>query len=381
MMKWWSVVSSLAMLSLTAMPAMAGEGQAAASASPSVSSSVQIQGWIDQLNAERFLDREVATEKLMAAGGSAIGPVLAVVADNNLEVTTRAIYILQELALSGDAAVADAAHAALEKVAEPRLTSAARRARATLVRLDSIRQERAVQELRRLGASIADRQSDFGLGLAEGYTVELNEGWQGQLQDLSRLRWLRDAGELVLQGPQVTDEWLKYVAAMSDLRRLTVKRASITEEGLKQISALKALSVLSLLYVPLSDRAVDVLRHMQNVDKFRIYGGQWTAASIQKLKLDLPNSDIDYRRGAFLGVGCQDGTEGCIVYTIRPRSAAEKAGLLMNDVLLEYDGKKITDYKTLTALIAGNVAGDTVTVKIARDGQTLSKRVTLGEWE
>jgi len=32
-------------------------------------------------------------------------------------------------------------------------------------------------------------------------------------------------------------------------------------------------------------------------------------------------------------------------------------------------------------LIAANVAGDTVIVKIVRDGRTLSKRVTLGEWE
>ena len=95
----------------------------------------------------------------------------------------------------------------------------------------------------------------------------------------------------------------------------------------------------------------------------------------------MPNSDIDYRRGAFLGVGCQDGTEGCIIYTVRPNSAAEKAGLLMNDVILEYEGKKVADYKSLTALISANVAGDTVTVKVVRDGQTLSKRVTLGEWE
>ncbi len=53
----------------------------------------------------------------------------------------------------------------------------------------------------------------------------------------------------------------------------------------------------------------------------------------------------------------------------------------MNDVILEYEGQKVTDYKSLTALIAGNIAGDTVTVKVVRDGQTLSKRVTLGEWE
>ena len=53
----------------------------------------------------------------------------------------------------------------------------------------------------------------------------------------------------------------------------------------------------------------------------------------------------------------------------------------MNDMILEYEGQKVADYKALTALIAANVAGDAVTVKVVRDGQTLSKRVTLGEWE
>jgi hypothetical protein len=380
-MQWWCVVSAMTMLSLTAVPAISADGQASAGVTAAGPSSAQIQGWVGQLNSERFLDREVATEKLIAAGGDAVGPVLAATAENTLEVTTRAVYILQELALSGNAAVSDAAQAALEKVAEPRLTSAARRARATLVRLDLIRQERAVQELRRLGASIAEGQLDFRLGLAEGYTVELGEGWQGQLQDLSRLRWLRDANEVILQGPQVTDDWLKYVAAMSELRMLTVKRASVSDEGLKHITVLKGLSVLSLMYVPVSDQTVAVLRQFQSVDKFRIYGGQLTAAGVEELRRVLPTCDIDFRRGAFLGVGCQDGTEGCLVLTVRPRSAAEKAGLLLNDVILEYRGQKVLDYKTLTALIAGNVAGDTVTVKIARDGRTLSKRVTLGEWE
>jgi hypothetical protein len=380
-MQWWCGVNAIVVLSLTSAPAVVTVAPGLASAAAADPSPAQVQGWIGQLNSERFLDREVATEKLIAAGGDVIGPVLTAAAESNLEVTTRVVYILQELALSGDAAVSDAAHAALEKVAEPRLTSAARRARATLLRLDLVRQERAIQELRRLGAEIAERPSEFVLGMAQGYTVELGAAWQGQLQDLSRLRWLRDAGEVILQGPHVTDEWLKYVAAMSELRVLTVKRASVSDEGLRHISALKALSVLSLMYVPISDRAVDVLRQLQGVDKFRIYGGQLTAAGVEKLRRDLPNSEIDYRRGALLGVMCQDGTEGCLVYSVRPRTAAEKAGLQMNDVILEYEGKKVADYKSLTALIAGNVAGDAVTVKVVRDDQTLSLRVILGEWE
>ncbi len=270
------------------------------------------------------MDREVATEKLIAAGGVAVSPLVAAVSASNLEVTTRAIYVLQELVLSSDAAASDAAHAALEKIAEPRLTSAARRARMTLARLDSVREERAIQELRRLGASVGDHLSDQAFGLIEGYTVELGEGWQGKLQDLSRLRWLRDAGVVVLQGPQVTDEWLKCVASMTELSALVVKRAHVSHEGLKQLSAMPGLSQLSLMYVPISDEAIETLRQLQGVRKLKIYGGNLTAAGVDTLRQALPNSDIDYRRGAFLGVGCQDGTEGCTIYTVRPSMLRKK---------------------------------------------------------
>jgi hypothetical protein len=375
-MKRRYVINMVLVLLLTAAPAVTAE----TGASPPAG---QIRLWIDQLNAERFVDREVATEKLIASGAAAVGPVLAAVPDNNLnlEVTTRAVYVLQELALSPDLNASDAAHAALEEIAEPRLTSAARRARSTLARLDMIRQDRAIQELKRLGANVGDRQSDLGFGLVEGYIVEVSEGWQGQPHDLARLRWLRDAGEVILQGPQVTDEWLKYVAPMNELPVLTVKRANVTDEGLKHLLGMKQLSLLSLMYVPLTDQAIDFLQQLQGVDKLRIYGTRLTVAGVDRLRQALATSDIDVRRGAFLGVGCQPGAEGCIVYTVRPNSAAEKAGLMMNDVILEYEGQKVADDKTLIARVASNVAGDTVTVKIVRDGQPLSKRVTLGEWE
>ena len=341
-MKRRYVINMVLVLLLTAAPAFPAE----TGASPSAG---QIRLWIDQLNAERFVDREVATEKLIAAGAAAVGPVLAAVADNNLEVTTRAVYVLQELALSPDLNASDAAHAALEKIAEPRLTSAARRARSTLARLDQIRQDRAIQELKHLGANVGERQSNLGFGLVEGYIVEVSEGWQGQPHDLARLRWLRDAGEVILQGPQVTDEWLKYVAPMNELPVLTVKRANVTDEGLKHLLGMKQLSLLSLMYVPLTDQAIDSLQQLQGVDKLRIYGTRLTVAGVDRLRQALATSDIDVRRGAFLGVGCQDGAEGCIVYTVRPNSAAEKAGLMMNDVILEYEGQKVADYKALIA--------------------------------
>ena len=284
-------INMVLVLLLTAAPAVPAE----TGASPPAG---QIRLWIDQLNAERFVDREVATDKLIASGAAAVGPVLAAVADNNLEVTTRAVYVLQELALSPDVNASDAAHAALEKIAEPRLTSAARRARSTLARLDMIRQDRAIQELKHLGANVGERQSELGFGLVEGYIVEVSEGWQGQPHDLGRLRWLRDAGEVILQGPQVTDEWLKYVAPMNELPVLTVKRARVTDEGLKHLLGMKQLSLLSLMYVPLTDQAIDSLQQLQGVEKLRIYGTRLTVAGVDRLRQALATSDIDVRRGA-----------------------------------------------------------------------------------
>lgn len=365
------------LIGLLLVPATAAFAVEAAAPSPEV----QIRRWIDQLNAARFLDREVATERLISAGAAAVEPVLAAATQSNLEVTTRAVYVLQELSLSHDSLASEAAHAALERLAEPRLTAAARRARSTLDRLDLIRQERAIVELKRLGAKIGTRVSELGFGLVEGYTVELDESWQGTTQDLARLRWLRDAGELVLQGPQVTDQWLNHIASMTELSVLTIKRAQVSDDALTHLLGLKQLAMLSLMYLPLTDQAVEHLRQLRGVARIRIYGTQLTESAAERLQEALATSEVDVRRGAFLGVGCQDGAEGCIIYTIRPNSAAEKAGLMMNDVVSEYQGEKVADYQALTAGIAGNAAGDTVTIKVIRDGQTLSKRVTLGEWE
>ena len=108
-------------------------------------------------------------------------------------------------------------HAALEKVAEPADISGPPRpgdAGAAGFHSPGAGHPRVETP----GASVADRQADQVFGFVEGYTVELGEGWQGQLQDLSRLRWLRDAGAVVLDGPQVTNEWLKYVACMPNCR-------------------------------------------------------------------------------------------------------------------------------------------------------------------
>ena len=94
-----------------------------------------------------------------------------------------------------------------------------------------------------------------------------------------------------------------------------------------------------------------------------------------------PRVRIDYRRGAFLGVGCQQTDDGCAIFQVHPGSCAEKAGIQEGDLVLQYNGKPVASFEDLTALIAENVAGDKVTMKLRRFDEELTKELTLGEWE
>lgn len=62
-----------------------------------------------------------------------------------------------------------------------------------------------------------------------------------------------------------------------------------------------------------------------------------------------------------------------------PDSAAEKAGLKEGDVILEFNGEKITTENTLAKLIMEYNPGDKITLKIKRGETELAVEVVLGE--
>jgi len=64
---------------------------------------------------------------------------------------------------------------------------------------------------------------------------------------------------------------------------------------------------------------------------------------------------------------------------IFPGSAAEKAGLKEGDIILEFNGERITLENSLAKIIMRYNPGDQITLKILRDNQEKIVRVTLGE--
>ena len=62
-------------------------------------------------------------------------------------------------------------------------------------------------------------------------------------------------------------------------------------------------------------------------------------------------------------------------------SPAEKARIKSGDVILEFNGEKITTDNTMSKIIQKYNAGDSVTLKILRDEKEIELQVTLGERE
>ena len=90
-----------------------------------------------------------------------------------------------------------------------------------------------------------------------------------------------------------------------------------------------------------------------------------------KEKFNLP---VDY--GAWVG---RDATGRKTQIAIFPGSAAEKAGLKRDDIILEFAGEKITLENSLAKIISKYNPGDKVVLKVLREGREKTITAILGE--
>ena len=70
---------------------------------------------------------------------------------------------------------------------------------------------------------------------------------------------------------------------------------------------------------------------------------------------------------------------GALITEIVPNSAAEKAGLQIEDIIIEVNDKKISNARELSNAIGLLTAGDKVSIRYVRDGDTLTTTAELGE--
>ncbi len=83
---------------------------------------------------------------------------------------------------------------------------------------------------------------------------------------------------------------------------------------------------------------------------------------------------------AYLGVQTQDGSgAGAQVAGLTANGPAATGGLQVGDVITSLGGKSVEDSTTLSTLVDQHKVGDSVAVKVTRNGQTKSLTVKLGQ--
>ncbi len=75
-----------------------------------------------------------------------------------------------------------------------------------------------------------------------------------------------------------------------------------------------------------------------------------------------------------------DVVEGAYIIEVINHSPAEKAGLQPEDIIVEFDGQKVKgeDENELAKIILNKKVGQTIVIKIWRNGETITKQLTIG---
>jgi len=287
---------------------------------------------IDRLDDDDYFRREEASLQAVALGEAAVPALVEAAEGDSLEVTFRAVAALRELSLSDDRAAADAAGAALEALAASPVTSAARRASLALKVHEQKRSERALDDIRAAGGLVVYEESDELSNYAYLPYVMVKRSWT-MGDELSDFRLLRGMSSVRFHGADIGDEALAHLESLEYLERVELYGTRVTPEG---------------------------------------------AAELQSA---LPQTVVEWRAGALLGVVAYAGRQPCMVMKVQEGSGAEAAGIEVGDIITSFDGREITDFDSLTILISTKQGGEEVPIEYLRGVTAFQRTVVLGRWE
>jgi len=96
---------------------------------------------------------------------------------------------------------------------------------------------------------------------------------------------------------------------------------------------------------------------------------------VQRGLLGVSISDFNAETAEALGI--EDNVEGALVQEVVSESAAESAGIEVSDIIIAVDDSTVTSASDLRTTIGLRRSGDTVRIKLIRDGKTRTISATL----
>ncbi len=112
------------------------------------------------------------------------------------------------------------------------------------------------------------------------------------------------------------------------------------------------------------------------------------SANVENISFAIPSNDIknvsqslintgSAPEALMIGISGSDSEHGILVETVLEGSAAEKAGVKTNDLILKADDKTVKSISELNKIRDSHIKGDIIKLTVYRDGEILEINVTL----
>ena len=342
------------------------------------SSAEAIQGWIGQLGAEQFADRESASRSLAAAGPAALGPLAEAARGGDLEVASRAIDVIRGY-LDPPAAAGEGAgegegpgketgeQPAADAPVEPSLenSSLENSSRAVALALEA---ERLLETLAEGPPGPVPQIAATAL---EFHQLGMHEAAQDRLQAL---------------GAKISDNYLSMASGKRGLEAVIDTRWKGSPEDLRLLPRLRNLRHVGIHGLKIDAQTLALLGRLRSLENIQLYGTGVSDEAVAALAARFPNAEIDVRKGGKLGVGGQRIVGPCQITQVVAGSAADRAGLQIGDVVLSMDGVAVKNFEGLTEYVGRHGPGESIEVEIERAvagkvPQRFTATVTLDGWD
>jgi hypothetical protein len=113
-------------------------------------------------------------------------------------------------------------------------------------------------------------------------------------KDLEYIPYLFEVSAIHLSGcKQITDEGLKYLINLKNLKNLNLDKTNITDSGLKYIKEIKTLQYIDLTSTKVTDKGIQQLSILTELKNLVVYKTKVTKKGVEELQKKLPNCYID----------------------------------------------------------------------------------------
>ncbi|WP_165701315.1 PDZ domain-containing protein [Crateriforma conspicua] len=324
-----------------------------------------IEYWIEQLASDSYSRRQRSSVILEKAGNEAISALAEATKSGDFEVITRAIRILQRLAVRQSIEDEGGAVEELTRIAADSVGSRGVVARDALSNIVSMRSDQAYEALNEAGVFIG--QSTFVPTSPRMMAlIRIDDAWNGDVDVLRWLRWIRDIDTVVLNDKACRDDVLIHVSRMPALTNVQLNNGDLSRRGLESLTNLQQIRVLIFNYVQFDQQPTDTIVRLPLVESLRMFGTNLDSEGAETIRDTFPGVLMEITKGAFLGVQSDMTATECRIQSVISGGAAEKAGLIAGDVIVELNGKPIKDFFDLKDEIAKADIREEIEIKVRR---------------